>query len=126
MDTPALIRDKTTLVIIDPPWGDAFDAHGLDLGKTAPPIAEVLGALCRHVWSAPVSAMVKIHPMMVKESVDVLVRDHLVFETVKSSVSAISERVDYVLLRLQRLIQRLKLGSYCQRTSKSCWLVVIR
>lgn len=94
------LESRPTLVVIDPPWGEGFDAHGLDLRKTAPPVSEILEALSRRVGEAPVFVMIKIHPMMVAESVEEIKKEYYSFPTLKSDDPDVSSRVDYVLLRL--------------------------
>src|SRR5690606_8899416 len=37
-------RDVPTLIILSPPWGDAYKGDGLDLRETDPPIPELLTA----------------------------------------------------------------------------------
>lgn len=98
--SPSYLENVATLVIVAPPWGAAFDTAGLDLRKTTPPVAKVLQALRRSTGSAPTFAIVQIHPMMVKVSVDAIKSDYTAFTTVKSDNPAIASRVDYILLRL--------------------------
>jgi len=98
--SPSYIENRATLVIVHPPWGDAFNKAGLDLRKTTPPVSEILQTLRRRAGTAPIFAMIQIHPMMVTASLEAIKRDYVVLTTVKSDDPAIADRVDYVLLRL--------------------------
>jgi predicted RNA methylase len=99
---PGYLQDRSTLLIIDPPWGEAFDARGLDLGKTMPPVSDILDTMRRAMKTAPAFALVKTHPMMVAQSVDALTGAYPAFPAIASTDPAIATRVDYMLLRLLR------------------------
>ena len=94
------LADRPTLVIVAPPWGDAFDAKGLDLRKTAPPMGEVLKALSSKPGTAPLFAMLQTHPLIVTESVEELRKQYQAFPSAKPQDTDTAARVDYLLLRL--------------------------
>ena len=97
------IENRPTLILEAPPWGDAFDSRGLDIRKTAPPMATVLERLAHCARTAPMFAMLQIHPLMVAESVTEITRNYSVFPSIKSGNPDTSSRVDYILLRLPRV-----------------------
>jgi hypothetical protein len=97
----AYVENRPTLIIVAPPWGDAFDACGLDVRKTAPPMNDVLKCLANRTTTASIFAMLQIHPLMVQESVEELKRTYNSFPSVNSDDSDIATRVDYLLLRLR-------------------------
>ena len=97
------LENKPTLIIVDPPWGDAFDSRGLDTRKTAPPMATILERLAHCAGTAPIFAMLKIHPLMVAESVTEITQKYSTFPSIKSDNPDTSSRVDYILLRLPRV-----------------------
>ena len=94
------LADRPTLVIVAPPWGDAFDAKGLDLRKTAPSMGEVLKALSSKARTAPLFAMLQTHPLIVAESVEELRKQYQAFPSAKPQDTDTASRVDYLLLRL--------------------------
>ena len=98
--SPSCIENRATLVIVCPPWGDAFDEAGLDLRKTKPPVPDVLQTLRGRMRSGPIFALIQTHPSMVTESVDAIKQDYTALPTIKSGDPAIFERIDYILLRL--------------------------
>lgn len=98
--SPSYIENRATLVIVCPPWGDAFDEAGLDLRKTTPPVPDVLRTLQGSVRSAAIFALIPAHPSMVAESVDAIKQDYIALPTIKSDDPAIFTRIDYILLRL--------------------------
>lgn len=98
--SPSYIENRATLVVVCPPWGDAFDEAGLDLRKTRPPVPDVLRTLRGSVRSGPIFALIPTHPSMVRESVDAITREYIALPTIKSDDPAIFERIDYILLRL--------------------------
>ncbi len=97
----AYIEDRPTLFIVDPRWGDAFDARGLDLRKTVPPITEVLESLLKKVTATPMFAMLKIHPLMAQGSMEDIKQIYVSFPSAKSDNPDTASRVDYLLLRLR-------------------------
>ncbi|MBS0237411.1 MAG: hypothetical protein JSR89_03180 [Proteobacteria bacterium] len=98
--SPSYIENRATLVVVCPPWGDAFDEAGLDLRKTAPPVPNVLRTLRGSERSGPIFALIPTHPSMVTESVDAIKQDYTALSTIKSDDPDIFERIDYILLRL--------------------------
>jgi hypothetical protein len=96
------MRDRATLIVIDPPWGMGLDPTGLDLRKTAPPVMEILEKARRHIRDSPVFALVKTYPQMVEDSAREITQRFETFPTVRSENPAINGSVDYLLLRLDR------------------------
>ncbi|HYB91568.1 MAG TPA: class I SAM-dependent methyltransferase [Candidatus Binataceae bacterium] len=94
------VGERPTLILLHPPWGEAFDVRGLDLRRTTPPMAEVLERFSGRVGTAPTVAMLQLHPLMVAESVDEITRQYHAFPTMKPNNPEIARRVDYLLLRL--------------------------
>ena len=64
-------------------------------------MVEVLTTLSRKRTTAPMFAMLKIHPLMVEESVQEIAQKYSIFPSAKSDNPDTSSRVDYVLLRLK-------------------------
>ena len=61
------------VAFLAPPWADALSAEtGLDLGRTKPPIAEVIADIERTYPNAPVLYVVEVHEHLVPEPLAVL------------------------------------------------------
>jgi hypothetical protein len=93
-------QKRPSLFILAPPWGEAFTEKGLDLGKTTPPVGDILDNLSRRVKGAPSFALVQTHPRMIKSSLDAIAQRYSCFPSKHSEDPKISERVDYLLLKL--------------------------
>jgi len=58
-------QDDLVIAFIAPPWGDAFDrAGGLDLGRTTPPIAEIVAVLLHGFSGSRVLCAVQVHEIV--------------------------------------------------------------
>ena len=63
------------MAFLAPPWGDALSAHtGLDLGRTRPPIADIIDDLERVYPDSPVVYVVEVHEYLVPEPLAALRR----------------------------------------------------
>jgi hypothetical protein len=65
----SLAADQLLIAFIAPPWGDALDKiHGLDLRRTAPPIAEIVDFLFDTFSSNRLLCAIQIHEIVDAES----------------------------------------------------------
>jgi hypothetical protein len=56
------IADRLLVVFIAPPWGDALDAtSGLDLGRTTPPIVEIVDLLTQRFPKSPLLCAIQVY-----------------------------------------------------------------
>ena len=56
------------MVYLAPPWGDALDARtGLDLGRTKPPVAEIVADFERVYRDSPILYVVEVHERLAPE-----------------------------------------------------------
>lgn len=61
------------VAFLAPPWGDALDAQtGLDLGRTKPPVAEIMADIERVYPDAPILFVVEVHERLVAEPLHAL------------------------------------------------------
>jgi hypothetical protein len=97
----SFLGDETTLVIVAPPWGEAFSEHGHDLRKTEPPIRPILEALSEHEGRGQLLALIHTMPQVVAESVEETVRNYPTFDSIKSDDPKVAARVDYLLVQLR-------------------------
>ena len=97
----SMIGQGPTLIIIDPPWGDAYSKElGLDLRSTQPPIPEILEKMTESSGSAgPLFAAVKTIPG--SRSVDVVVGAYRAFEALRPHDAELARWTDYLLLQLR-------------------------
>ena len=57
-----LPADRLVVAFLAPPWGDALGAaHGLDLGRTKPPVVEIVDAFERVYGGQPMLYVVQVH-----------------------------------------------------------------
>ena len=69
-----------TLVLLLPPWGDAYGDEGLDLRRTDPPILELLAEISAASGNGPLFALVQTVPQVVVESVQEVLKRYPAFE----------------------------------------------
>ena len=63
------------MVFLGPPWGDALTASaGLDLGRTRPPVAEIVDDFERVYPNSPILYVVEAHERLGPESLTALRR----------------------------------------------------
>jgi predicted RNA methylase len=56
--------------IVEPPWGPAFTADGLDLARTSPPVREILGDIRRSRHGRPCLVAIKTNDQIAGGSLD--------------------------------------------------------
>jgi hypothetical protein len=95
-----LMGDAPTLVIVSPPWGDAFGPEGLDLRKTYPPVTDVIEKLAGCRAGGPVFVAIMAVPEMVVESVQEVIGRHRAFPVLRPASRAVATRIDYLLLQI--------------------------
>jgi hypothetical protein len=93
--------DDATLVIVAPPWGEAYSDEGLDLRKTSPPILHLLAEISGADGDGPLFALVHTVPHVVDESIDEIRGTYQTFETVRPDDPDVAARIDYLLVRLR-------------------------
>lgn len=54
--------------VVEPPWGPAFTAAGLDLGRTSPPIADILADIRRARAGEPCVVVIKTNDRIAHDS----------------------------------------------------------
>ncbi len=96
-----LISDRPTLVILSPPWGDAFDQAGLDLRATQPPIMHLLARLEQTTGHSPIFVTILSFPKLVQQSREEIVVAYQTLPTLRPADPSIAARIDYLLLRLR-------------------------
>jgi hypothetical protein len=75
VDTRSFAPDHHLVVLLGPPWADALTASaGLDLGRTRPPVAEIVDDFERVYAKNPVLYVVEAHERLVPESLAALRR----------------------------------------------------
>jgi hypothetical protein len=58
----AVGADELVVVFVAPPWGDALDAQrGLDLGRTQPPVTEIVDLVARTFTGRAVLLAIQVH-----------------------------------------------------------------
>src|SRR5262249_32740394 len=87
LETISSTRDQLVVVFIAPPWGNALDiASGLDLGRTKPPIAEIVDFLTHRFQQTSLLCAVQVF-------------EH----TQSASLSEVQRRFDWSSLRKYKL-----------------------
>jgi hypothetical protein len=99
--TVELSYTDASLVVLHPPWGEAYTDEGLDLRRTVPPILELLAEISRAGGDHPLFALVHTVPHVVDESVDEIRRTYETFATVRPDDPEVAARIDYLLVRLR-------------------------
>jgi hypothetical protein len=90
----------TTLVVVDPPWGEAYSLKGLDLSKTTPPVPEILARTHCHPAAGALFVVVKVVPNLTPGAIEALRAEYVFLETRPAADADVAARVDYLLLRL--------------------------
>ena len=93
--------DDATLVIVMPPWGEAYTEKGLDLRKTNPPVLQLLGQLSAGRGDGSLFALVHVVPHVVVEPIEEIRRTYPAFATIKSDDPEVAARLDYLLVQLR-------------------------
>jgi hypothetical protein len=64
---------QLVVAFIAPPWGDALDpASGLDLGRTYPPVPEIVECLLTHFAESPILLATQVHETVKRASLNEL------------------------------------------------------
>jgi hypothetical protein len=63
-------EDDLVILYVAPPWGDALDASGLDLRRTAPPVVEVVDRVLATFERQTSIVAVQLHESVVAESLE--------------------------------------------------------
>ena len=99
--TAEFLTNRPTLIVLSPPWGDAFDLEGLDLRATEPPIGHLLARLAQIEGDGPVFVAVMTFPKIVRQSLDEIVAAYATLPTLRPREAGVASRIDYLLLRLR-------------------------
>lgn len=89
------------LIIVIPPWGDAYTEHGLDLRRTIPPVLHLLDGIRASGGIGPLFSLIQTMPQSIVESVEEILRKYPKFETLTSDDPQVAARTDYVLIQLR-------------------------
>jgi hypothetical protein len=69
----SLVPGQLVVAFIAPPWGDALDpASGLDLGRTYPPVPEIVECLLTHFAESPILLAIQVHETVKRASLNEL------------------------------------------------------
>jgi hypothetical protein len=94
--------DDATLVIVAPPWGEAYTEDGLDLRKSVPPVLQLLGDISAGAGGdGSLFALVHTVPHVVAESVAEIRDTYPAFDTKKPADPEVAARIDYLLVQLR-------------------------
>ncbi|MET9291016.1 hypothetical protein [Streptomyces sp. NPDC003077] len=61
-------RSTHDIYIVEPPWGPAFTAHGLDLTRTSPPVPDILRDIRRSRDGLPCHIVIKTNDHIARDS----------------------------------------------------------
>lgn len=95
-----LLRDRPTLFVISPPWGEAFTSAGLDLRKTTPAVMTILDYLAEGIRVTPAFVAIQTYPKMVLPSVTEILDRYQSYQTETSNDPYVKGSLDYLLLKL--------------------------
>jgi hypothetical protein len=99
-ETIDYVEHGSTLVLLSPPWGDAFGDAGLDLRRTTPPVPDILHSLRSVRGAGQIFVAIQTYPRMVEASVKEIREKYSMLSVATSDDPRISRRIDYLLLRI--------------------------
>jgi hypothetical protein len=67
-------EDRRVIAFLAPPWADALGPDGLDLGRTKPPIADIIDDFERAYSKRPILYAVELHERLIQPPLDALCR----------------------------------------------------
>ena len=99
-DSALVPDDHVTVILIDPPWGDAFRFDkGLDLGRTQPPVRQIFAdSIPAFSHCAGVLLVVIAHESTDEQSVDSLAQSYPLLARGDTSTTSPGSNVGYLIL----------------------------
>ena len=97
----SFLSDRSTLVLVMPPWGEAFTEDGLDLRQVQPRISQILADLGQSHDTGSLFAAIMTFPKIAYESVAEISSRYRTLASIQPTRQRIAERIDYVLVELR-------------------------